>query len=314
MKKLSILLSCILILQFPCTTRIYAKSSQVNVITPPFQVTINDTVIDSSGSDYPLLFFNGIVYYPLTYYGNKFAGLQIYNLSKENLRLMGDGDITFVGNSQIAEKEYFSYAGNYKNSPVMNADILDGRIALNELRLSKFIENEKNEFPFLMFRGIKYLPLTYKFATEQLDWSITFDAEKGLNIDSRDANRPFLNPSHISRGNNLGMTEYVYGENAYAGYPSNTLNGNYTFIYKEKGQDAKSFSLSESNFNGDCYFNSQTTNGADIVEAEVKPALKNGILDIHCVVYNNEEGQYRGKNVIIRIDMLNGAMISSQKI
>lgn len=313
MKKISILLSCILILQTSFVTKTYAKSNQVNVTTPPFQVTINDSVIDSTNSDYPLLFFNGIVYYPLTYYGNKFVGLQIYNFDKENIRLMGDSDITFVGNSPITENEYFNYAGNYKNSPVMSAAILDGRIALNELRLSKLIENKKNEFSFLMFRGIKYLPLTYNFATEELDWNITFDTKKGLKIDSRDANRPFLNPAHISV-NDLGMTNYVYGEDSYAGYPSNTFNGNYTFIYKERGQYARSFTISENIFNGDYYFNSQTTNGADIVESEIKPTLKNGVLSIHCVVFNNEGGQYYGKNFLVRIDMLNETIISAEKI
>ena len=49
-----------------------AMAANVQATLPSFPVTLNGTVIDNSYRQYPLLVYNNITYFPMTYYDCRF--------------------------------------------------------------------------------------------------------------------------------------------------------------------------------------------------------------------------------------------------
>ncbi len=49
-----------------------AMAANVQVALPNFPVTLNGTAIDNSYRQYPLLVYNNITYFPMTYYDCRF--------------------------------------------------------------------------------------------------------------------------------------------------------------------------------------------------------------------------------------------------
>ena len=48
----------------------------VTVTLPTFAVTLNDTKIDSAHSEYPLIVYRDITYFPMTYHASRFLHLK----------------------------------------------------------------------------------------------------------------------------------------------------------------------------------------------------------------------------------------------
>ena len=51
--------------------------TQVKVTLPTFSIKLNDTVIQNRDSQYPLIVYKDITYFPMTYHGARFLNLKV---------------------------------------------------------------------------------------------------------------------------------------------------------------------------------------------------------------------------------------------
>ncbi|MDD2401273.1 MAG: hypothetical protein PHI90_08800 [Clostridia bacterium] len=283
-----------------------AKSVQVSI--PEFQVTINGQVIENKYNQYPMLVYNNITYLPLTYYNCRFLGIKI--VWYENKQVF------FIGSDSIAESKLKTYSTQAPNRKKYIATIPNYKTAVNTINSNEFLDNEEESYPILNFRGITYLPLTGHFAVDKFDWKYAFDSQTGLCIDSRDAIRPVLRDSKIGDSSpmrGLRRMQYVFSNDAYAGYPISTLDGFYKLAYRKRGETEKTFSLEEQLIGGDYYFNCRLdTNGYCDPNADIKPSLDGNILSVVCVIKSGE--LYKGENMLLKIDMEAEKIISQESI
>lgn len=141
------------------------------ITLPTFDVTLNGTLVENQYREYPLIVYNDITYFPMTYYDCRYLGLttdwdndtRALSIKKENITCL-----------------YRDYAGTRKNAKYGNAEICSFKIAVN----GKAINNTKEKYPLLTFRDVTYFPLTWRFAVEEFGWEYSFDNDAGLVISS----------------------------------------------------------------------------------------------------------------------------------
>lgn len=149
-----------------------AESVEVTIIQTPVQIT--NISVYSPLVEYPVIFYKGICYIPMT-----------YNLC-ENMDLAIGFDAEkglFITKHYVLNKENRLPFGstNYPNDTAIKhtAYIPEYPIYLNGV----LIDNLKEEYPILNFRNITYFPLTYRFATEEFDIQVRQSEEYFLIAD-----------------------------------------------------------------------------------------------------------------------------------
>ncbi|WFD12430.1 hypothetical protein [Tepidibacter hydrothermalis] len=169
-KKLTLILLTII---FFVTTsnELYAKSNNIKVNIPDFNVYINDTLINNINNKYPLITYKNIVYIPITWSDSRFLGLETYWNDKTGL----------VVNKSNKFSNYDIY-DDYINVPkqTYTAQKATFKITVN----NKHIENNKEPYPLLVFRDTTYFPLTWRFAVDEFGWKYSFTKDEGLKIQS----------------------------------------------------------------------------------------------------------------------------------
>ncbi|MBQ8758321.1 MAG: DUF5050 domain-containing protein, partial [Clostridia bacterium] len=155
-----------------------AVNATHQAIVPDGNVHLNDELVDNTAREYPLLLYKNITYFPLTYYDCRYLGLVTeWSDSTKTLSVYKDDKITGA---------YRDYKGDRKNQTINDVEMCAFNIFVN----GKQIDNEKEEYPLITFRGVTYFPLTWRFAVEEFGWSYNYDAEYGLVINS--TNRPMV--------------------------------------------------------------------------------------------------------------------------
>ena len=173
MKKQLLTLTLAAALTLPMAQPAEAASS-VKVHLPDFKVTLNGTVINNDYSQYPLIVYNDITYFPMTYYDCRFLGLETaWESAKTGL---------FIDTSDI-RGAYTPYKQNKKNARNSTAQIAAFPVTVNGQR----IDNAKEKYPLLIYRDVTYFPMTWRFGVEEFNWKYTFDAKNGLVINSPNA-------------------------------------------------------------------------------------------------------------------------------
>ena len=155
----------------PTATPAIAASSNVNVSLPSFDVTLNGTEIDNDYSQYPLIVYKDITYFPMTYYDCRFLGLETgWTDAKTGL---------FIDTTGI-QGAYHPYTQKSKNAKSAKAQIASFPITVN----GKAIDNSKEEHPLLLFRDVTYFPMTWRFCVDEFNWQYSFTTADGLIISS----------------------------------------------------------------------------------------------------------------------------------
>lgn len=296
--KRSIIIALVLatLLQMP----VFAAEGgeKVTVRLPTFDVTLNGTKIESAYDEYPLIVYQDITYFPMTYHSSRFMHLKA-NYYEPDPMFSG---VLFIGYADQSESEWTVYRASKKNKTTDTAVISEARIAVNTLDQNEFIDNAEEEYPLLNFRGVTYFPLTWRFAAEEFGWDYGFDAKTGLTINSKEQLRPELEDeeylSSTSPSRELRLKSYVYdaAHTEYAGYPYTNRGG---FSYRHQGEETVSFDATELFGDGEYTFNVCLDNNGSVVEPEQAPTLSNGVLTIWAVRMNGE-GR---KSVLLRIDL-----------
>ncbi len=147
-----------------------AQSKNVRISIPKFNVEVDNMAVDSQYMEYPLIVYNDITYFPLTWNWCRRMGLVNSYTQKDGLYIAKyyvDYDIDKVDNG-----------GYQKAGSTYNATIVDYPVFINGVQ----IDNAKEKYPLLNFRNVTYFPLTWRFVVDEFAWDLTWDNEKGLKI------------------------------------------------------------------------------------------------------------------------------------
>ncbi|WP_158606410.1 DUF5050 domain-containing protein [Paenibacillus ginsengarvi] len=150
--------------------RSQAAEKSVMVTLPDFQVSLNGHKVENQYRDYPLLVYNGITYFPMTWYDSRLLGLESTWSQAEGL---------IIKQSPVTSS-YMPSLSDRRNASVYTAEIPDTAVAIN----GGTIDNAKEEHPLLSFRDVTYFPLTWRFAHDQFGWDYEWGNSAGLTIRS----------------------------------------------------------------------------------------------------------------------------------
>ncbi len=143
-----------------------SATTTVKVQIAPYTTDIEHIGVYNGAVEYPLLVYKNITYLPLTAGVCERLGLASGFDSEKGL---------YITKAQLSysfeDAEAFGGSALNYYGTEYEAQIPEYPIYLNGIS----INSHKEEYPFLNFRGITYMPLTYKFAVEELnlflDWS-----------------------------------------------------------------------------------------------------------------------------------------------
>jgi hypothetical protein len=186
----------------------------VTVKIPGFPVIINGTAIDNGYDKYPFIVYNDITYFPMTYTGCRFLGLESdWKGNTEGLSIAKTG----------VTAAWKPYKSTSKNGGSYKAVIPSFPIRVN----GKAVDNGSQKYPLLSFRDITYFPMTWEFGVNEFGWDYSFSAKDGLMIDSDNVK---LEQKTLAAA--LAKREYLS-----SGYPGNvTVTDKYIYYEDTKGQ------------------------------------------------------------------------------
>lgn len=218
------LVSCMIMLFLLTITSVQAHSNQVTVTLPTFEVKLNGIKVDTVYSEYPLLVYKNITYFPMTYNDCRFLGLETDWNPDEGLNIKNTGIYS----------PYKQYERSNKNNTTYQATIPDFKISID----GSTIDNKTEEYPLLNFRDVTYFPLTWKFAVDSFNWNYVFNNETGLNISTKQ-----LRPSKVDLDILDGSYISIIGESIYYIKNYNGTNGIYKFIGQGNNEDKLIFEI-----------------------------------------------------------------------
>lgn len=131
-------------------------------------VTIGGTCIDSLLSDYPLLIYKDLTYLPLTWSMSRFMGLTTQWSEAEGLQLGRSGQRSaYEGNIGQLNRPGYTYTAEPISFPV----------CLNRQPLET-----GGDYPWLIFRDVVYMPLSWDLVVHTFQWDMSWDATTGLQL------------------------------------------------------------------------------------------------------------------------------------
>lgn len=173
--KLYLKVICLVIVfvLFGCS---FAETSgmRVKVKIPSFPVTVNENTIDSSKMRYPLIVYNDITYFPLTWSWSRELGIVTGYTEEEGLYI---ANYTSYNRTEMEEVDL---SGNYKMDAVYLAIVPNYPVHIN----GRLIDNSVEEYPLLNFQGITYFPLTWRYVIEEFNWGMSWNEENGSRLNS----------------------------------------------------------------------------------------------------------------------------------
>lgn len=173
MKKFVTLLLCFLMVA-PMMT--FAADS-VTVEVPGYNVFVNGQQIDNENSQYPVIKYKGITYFPMTADYLKAIGL--------SLKFGDTGlDLNKVeGITSFPKLQQGFLGGDNKLGSKHKAYLPSFDVRVN----GQLVVNSSEQYPVLSFRNITYFPMTWRFAVEEFGWKTKWDPEVGFEISTFDA-------------------------------------------------------------------------------------------------------------------------------
>lgn len=160
------------------------NTGRKKVIVPGYPFVINGTSIDFKNSQYPVISYNDITYFPMTWHYCRMLGVTTDWSNETGLRVE-------KANASAQPIEYEKADNNSEWN--LYAVLPEYDIFVN----GKKIENKNEEYPLLNFRNVTYFPLTWDFIINEFGWNYTFDSENGLVINSAEENEVNLDDFRV---------------------------------------------------------------------------------------------------------------------
>ena len=229
MKKIFLVLIVFVVLS---STVIAAENDIITSISP-----FNVKIIESGyiGNDtYPSLFYNNVVYIPMTYNVGESVGRTIEwvdGYEQDVLLLTEKESENIIVKNTISENEI--------NPRTVIAEIADCTVAVCVGENLNLIRGTA-EYPLLRYKDIIYIPLTWENIVGNFGWSYTFDEENGVNIDASQSNISEKPEKDIYISEDGSTTCYILEKRNYIdgdGYNSTDWIGIIRCNYEIKGKD-----------------------------------------------------------------------------
>ena len=266
---------CVTSFCFPAS----AEWERIKVKIAPFYTEIDYMSVDNRYVEYPLITYKDITYFPMTFDLCGRLGLMSTYTDQDGLY------ITRTTSSFDVNENYFGGSAKNSYNTLYNAQIPTYPVYLNGI----YIDNKKEQYPLINFRGITYFPMTWRFAYEELSFDIEWsekdysfklyhngNSSSGIHTDSADGNKVYLS-KYVSV-----YDESVNENGDITNTLSHTYNENYIFD-TEFEIITRLEDTSESN--DDMYSN----NYGKVTSSLLETSLKNG-------------GVYAGNKLLIQFD------------
>lgn len=160
-----LLLACMLV--FPAKMAFASSSDEAMIVD--FPVTLNGILMNNVNSDYPILTYKDITYFPLTWNMCRFMGLTSEWDQEKGLSI-SKSDQTYG---------YQPDENTINNmSEVCTVTVPEYKITIN----GETIDNNEQQWPLLNFRGVTYFPLTWHYAVDEFGWNYSWSSQKGLTV------------------------------------------------------------------------------------------------------------------------------------
>lgn len=140
-----------------------AEWKKIKVQIAPFSTEIDYMSVDNRYVEYPLITYKDITYFPMTFDLCAQLGLVCGYENEKGLFITRE----YVDYYPETPKPFGDKATNYYKK-LYDAQIPTYPVYLNGV----YIDNEKEEYPLINFRGITYFPMTWRFAYEELNFDI----------------------------------------------------------------------------------------------------------------------------------------------
>lgn len=172
-RKFIFVIAIVMIMSLSMPLEILADTSTRNVTVkiPNFKVRLNGETMDNTYSQYPLIVYKDITYFPMTYHNCRFLGLETKWAPQKPLE---------IEKKNISAAYYF-YGQNTKNKTTYTASISNDFVSINGRDID---QDDVSKYPLLKFRNVRYFPLTWKYAVDNFGWKYEYTPEKGLIIES----------------------------------------------------------------------------------------------------------------------------------
>lgn len=199
MKKLTAAIITVVMCISTCVFPVAAMVSNVKVKIAPFKTTILDQIVDNANVEFPLITYKDITYFPMTYDLCAALGLCSGFDSEKGLFIAKH----YQGSDDRERKPYGENKRNYYNKDYQ-AHIPTYPIYLNGIS----IDNSKEEYPLLNFRGVTYFPMTWHFAYEEFNFDIEW-SEKDYSFSLKQGGISDLAYPYSTEGNNMILWDKV---------------------------------------------------------------------------------------------------------
>jgi|GEM_PF-1000200 len=175
-RTLKRLTSLLILIALYTTLPAYA-STAYSVTTPNFQITLNGNIVDNERLPYPLVVYEGVTYFPMTWDFANLLGLDIAYDASIGLNITTSAA---NANQNITLKSQTS-AFNPQTANAVSYPVM-----INQQR----IDNKALTYPLLNINDMTYFPLTWEFAVDYFQWQYQFSTEDGLVIAPLDTTEP----------------------------------------------------------------------------------------------------------------------------
>ena len=279
MKKLvSVILVVILCVTSFCLTA-SAEWKKIKVQIAPFYTEIQGMSVDNRYVEYPLITYKDITYFPMTFDLCGRLGLMSSYTDEDGLY------ITRTTSSFDVNGNYFGSSAKNSYNTKYDAHIPEYPVYLNGI----YIDNKKEEYPLINFRGITYFPMTWRFAYEELSFDIEWsEKEYSFKLYHNGNSSSGIHPDS-AEGNKVYLSKYVsvYDESVNEnGDITNTLSHTYNENYIFDTESEIITRLEDTTeYNDDMYSN----NFGEVESALMETSLKNG-------------GVYAGNSLLMQFD------------
>lgn len=159
MKKMFVLISIILVIM---SSTVIAAENDIVASISPFKVKVNESGYIENNT-YPSLFYNNVVYIPMTYNVGEFLGMTIEWVDGYDQKVLL---LTKKEKREVIETDNVKEYGVEKK-PV-KANVSDCTIAVCKGENLDLVRGTK-EYPLLMYKDIIYIPLTWDNIVEKLE-------------------------------------------------------------------------------------------------------------------------------------------------
>ena len=141
----------------------FAASAQASIPTYTWELEYRN--VDYKNSLYPPLNYKGVTYFPMTWDYCRLLGLSSVWVEGEGLFIASWGSCGLAA-GEFGAEDFPTYAAAH-NPRTVPVTFPTYPIWVN----GKRIDNNREEYPLLNFRGVTYFPMTWRFAREEFNWN-----------------------------------------------------------------------------------------------------------------------------------------------